>query len=299
VTLHARAQDIEYKTFPGESFEFYHCAGCGILFIHPMFADRLGDIYPPNYYSFVVGNSSIATRVKERLDAAYFRRSLRKIPGHELIALDVGGGNGWLLERIKHADRRVSRTWVVDIDDHAQELARLAGHEYFLGRFEEFQSQERFDVILMLNLIEHVADPRAVLQKAHDLLSPDGQLFIKTPNFDALDARLFRHKSWAGYHCPRHFVLFQRESLTSLCNECGLSVAAFSYTQGAPFWSVSVLDLLQRMKLAHISAERPAMFHPLMPLLQVGFAGFDFLRRPFSKLSQMQLVLQRKGADEG
>jgi hypothetical protein len=53
------------------------------------------------------------------------------------------------------------------------------------------------------------------------------------------------------------------------------------------------------MKLADISAHRPAMFHPLMPLLQIGFAGFDYLRRPFSKLSQMQLVLQRKDAEEG
>ncbi len=64
----------------------------------------------------------------------------------------------------------------------------------------------------MLNLIEHVRRPDEVLAKARSLLTPDGFALIKTPNYDALDARIFRHRSWGGYHAPRHFVLFDRDS---------------------------------------------------------------------------------------
>lgn len=292
-SVYARAQDIEYKTFPGNWFDLHKCSECDILYIDPMLSDRLGDIYPPNYYSFTSAKKSIASAIKERLDAAYFRRTLRGISGETLSALDVGGGTGWLLEMLRKAEPRVESTCVVDIDDRAQRIALAAGHDYFLGRIEDFDRKQPFDVILMLNLIEHVSNPRAVLEKARSLLAANGRLFLKTPNFDALDARLFRRHSWAGYHCPRHFVLFTKKSLCKLCDECGLQVQRFSYTQGAPFWSISVLDLLRRMHLVQISSERPAIYHPLTPLLQIAFAGVDFIRRPISKLSQMQLVLTR------
>jgi hypothetical protein len=116
---------------------------------------------------------------------------------------------------------------------------------------------------------------------------------IKTPNVDALDARLFRNHSWAGFHTPRHFVLFTRASFTSLAEEVGLSVESFSYTQGAPFWSVSALELLRRRGLVRVTSERPAIYHPLIPALQVAFAAFDMARAPVAKLSQMQLVLRQ------
>jgi hypothetical protein len=70
-------------------------------------------------------------------------------------------------------------------------------------------------------------------------------------------------------------------------------VAAFKYTQGAPFWSVSLLNELRRIGVARVSAARPALHHPLMPFLQVLTAAFDFLRMPFAKLSQMEIILRR------
>jgi 2-polyprenyl-3-methyl-5-hydroxy-6-metoxy-1,4-benzoquinol methylase len=290
ITFHARACDIEYQTVD-RSFDFYRCVGCGVLFVYPMLHDRLDVIYPANYYSFESRRRSIVGTVKEFLDRSHLRRALRDLPGDSLSALDIGGGTGWLLDLLKRADPRVSRTCVVDIDSAARFLAEAAGHQYFHGRIEEFHDGGSFDVILMLNVIEHVADPRAVLQTARRLLAPGGRLFLKTPNFDSLDARLFRHHSWGGYHTPRHFVLFNRESMVRLCGECGLKIVRFSYTQGAPFWSVSALDALRRMGMVRISPSHPAIYHPLMPLLQALFAAFDFARGPLARLSQMQFVL--------
>jgi hypothetical protein len=73
----------------------------------------------------------------------------------------------------------------------------------------------------------------------------------------------------------------------------GLRVASFSYTQGAPFWTVSVLNELRLAGLATVSRERPSIYHPLVPFLQVIFAGVDFVRRRFSPLSQMFFILER------
>jgi 2-polyprenyl-3-methyl-5-hydroxy-6-metoxy-1,4-benzoquinol methylase len=290
VTWHAEARDIEYCT-SDDTFDFHYCDNCAVLFIDPMLSDKLNEIYPSNYYSFAETRRNLAVTIKEWLDKRRFRRVLKPIPGDDLAVLDVGGGTGWLAELVKQSDPRFKRTCVVDIDAESGERAIASGHTYLHARFEHVETAERFDLILMLNLIEHVPDPRAVLKKARSLLTKGGRVLIKTPNFDALDARLFRHRSWAGYHTPRHFVLFKRDSLERLCRECGFHIAEFSYTQGAPFWSVSILEELRRLGLAKISRQRPAVFHPLIPLLQIGSAGFDFLRQPVSKLSQMEFIL--------
>lgn len=294
LTAYAQARDIEYLTSE-QVYTFHRCSACDVLVIDPMLADGLSLIYPPNYYSFRTQDKpSLAQRVKTWLDRRAFSSLLSTIEGEDISVLDVGGGTGWLLDVVKSCDPRVTRGSVIDIDADAEATARASGHGYFRGRFEEYSGADTFDLILMLNLIEHVADPRAVLRKAHALLSSRGRLLIKTPNFDSLDARVFRHRSWAGYHTPRHFVLFTRDSLLDECRRCGLDVVSFDYTQGAPFWSASILNVLKEAGLASVTKDRPAIYHPLMPSLQIASAAFDFIRKPFSKLSQMQLVLKKR-----
>ncbi|MCU4180675.1 class I SAM-dependent methyltransferase [Bosea sp. BH3] len=292
-SVYAKATDIEYFT-SDDVYDIRACDECGILFVDPMRSQELNKIYPKNYYSFQNNKKNLVVQLKEWLDRRALRQLTQQIPGQELSILDIGGGTGWLVDQVKRADSRVARGTVIDIDDGAKEIALRNGHDFFLGRFEAYEVADRqFDLILMLNLIEHVADPHAVMAKAARLLSPNGLIWIKTPNFDSLDARIFRHQSWAGYHTPRHFVIFKKESLERLSDMSGLRLRSFAYTQGAPFWSASLLALLQRMKLVRVSASRPAIYHPLMPILQAVSAAFDFVRRPFgAKLSQMVLTLE-------
>ena len=179
----------------------------------------------------------------------------------------------------------------LDIDPHTEEIARRNGHAYHLTTFEQFDTNERFDIILMLNLIEHVADPVAVLRKAKELLRPGGRIWIKTPNYDALDARIFKNRSWGGFHTPRHFVLFTKDSLVRHCEATGFTVARCSYTQGAPFWTVSVINELRKLGLCTVTASRPSLENSLTPLFHIVFAAFDFLRMPFAKTSQINIHL--------
>jgi 2-polyprenyl-3-methyl-5-hydroxy-6-metoxy-1,4-benzoquinol methylase len=291
-SLHAVAQDIEYFT-SSQKFHFFRCEACDVLFVSPMLHDRLDEIYPDNYYSFRPGKAGLVQRAKLALDQRMFGAILRQIPGPSLAVLDVGGGTGWLLGSVMASDPREMVAQIVDIDPLAKGVAEKAGYRYFLGPIEKFETEKKYDLILMLNLIEHVRRPDEVLAKARSMLSRNGSLLIKTPNFMAWDARLFRHRSWGGYHAPRHFVLFNRDSFTRLACAQGLRVASFSYTQGAPFWTASAINELRLAGLVKVSRERPSIYHPLVPLLQLIFAGVDFIRRPFADLSQMFFILKR------
>jgi 2-polyprenyl-3-methyl-5-hydroxy-6-metoxy-1,4-benzoquinol methylase len=285
-SLWARATDGEYRA-TDEMFRYLRCAACGVLFIDPVPRSRLAEIYPSNYYSFANPSDSLVQRIKRRLDARLFRRLLRRVSGKSLSVLDVGGGAGWELSWLRDLDPRIRSTQVVDLDPGAEQTARANGHDYFCGRVEDFATDKKFDLVLLLNLIEHVEDPGAVLRKMRALLSPDGLLLIKTPNTDSLDARLFRHHNWAGYHCPRHWVLFARPSLTALAETSGLQVTEFRYTQGAPFWAASIIF---RLFAASVTKERPVVLHRLFGPLCALFAAFDLLRQPFAKPSQMLLT---------
>jgi SAM-dependent methyltransferase len=287
----ADATDVEYFT-TDKKFSYYRCRDCDCLWIDPVPVDALTEIYPSNYYSYGEAGHSAITRVKSVLDRRFFRAHLRNIAGDKLRLLDVGGGTGEALNLAREADSRVTDTVVVDLDAGARKVAEANRHRFFHGRIEDYESSERFDCILMLNLIEHVANPGEVLRKVASLLKPGGRLLVKTPNWRSYDQFLFRHNSWGGYHCPRHWVLFTLPGFRSFAGACGLDVLSAQYTQGAPFWAVSVLDSLRRRGLVAVSARRPASEHPLFAWLCGVFALVDLVRKPFAHSSQMFFVMR-------
>ncbi|MDL4820253.1 class I SAM-dependent methyltransferase [Actinomadura opuntiae] len=283
----ARARDLEYFTTEDE-FAYHRCPDCRLVFIDPVPADRLAEIYPASYYSYGPPDRSFAARVKQRLDAAAFRHVLARVPGAAVNVLDVGGGDGAHLSMIRELEPRTALTQVVDLDERAGRLARARGHRYHQGRIEDFAPPELFGLILLVNLIEHVADPAAVLAALRRCLAPGGVILVKTPNTASLDARLFRHRNWGGLHCPRHWRLFDRGNFTRLAASAGLRVDRFRHTQGAPFWTASVLAWLAGRGLVRLSAARPVVRHPLYPVLTPLFAAFDFIRTPLGgRPSQM------------
>jgi 2-polyprenyl-3-methyl-5-hydroxy-6-metoxy-1,4-benzoquinol methylase len=286
------ARDVEYFT-SGAAFTYVQCRGCGAVSLANPPVDQLSRIYPPNYYSFQPVQKSLALRVKDALDKRVFRGCLGRLPIRPLAVMDVGGGIGYQLDLIRNLDRRVVTTTVVDLDSQAETIAQGHGHSYFHGRIEDYESTIRYDLVLALNLIEHVVNPLEVLTKLKNCLTPEGMILIKTPNIDSLDARLFRHTNWGGYHCPRHWVLFDKRSFLSLASKAGLAPVQFKYTQGAPFWAISFLAKLHKRGCVRLDAEHPTFTHPLYKLFIILFAAFDLLRGPVAKPSQMFCVLRR------
>lgn len=58
--------------------------------------------------------------------------------------------------------------------------------------FEGFTTEERFDVIVMGFVLEHVDDPLLILQRFREFLAPGGRIFLAVPNAEVLNRRLGR-----------------------------------------------------------------------------------------------------------
>jgi SAM-dependent methyltransferase len=83
---------------------------------------------------------------------------------------------------------------VVGVDASAGHLAearkRVPKGRFYESLIEEFQTDERFDTIFMLNILEHVIDPVVTLRKAGSLLKDDGVLIVHVPNANAINRRI-------------------------------------------------------------------------------------------------------------
>ena len=56
--------------------------------------------------------------------------------------------------------------------------------------FEEFHTEEKFDVIVMGFILEHVDEPFEIISRYKNFLTPDGKIFLAVPNAEVLNRRL-------------------------------------------------------------------------------------------------------------
>ena len=139
-----------------------------------------------------------------------------------------------------------------------------------MGRAEDLNPDERFQAITLNQVIEHLQNPKAAVERLTQLLAPGGYLFLETPSTDGLDARLFCKRYWGGYHIPRHFWLFNEASLRQLLEGAGLRVVEFRYLTSPVFWIQSfhhlVLDHGWFRLVRLISETNPLLLAPFTVL---------------------------------
>lgn len=88
---------------------------------------------------------------------------------------------------------RFSRLVVVDAAQEFLNITRkrVGAHvEFVHSLFETYETTERFDAIFLMHVLEHLIDPVAVLQKAGDLLTDSGRIYIVVPNGNAISRQI-------------------------------------------------------------------------------------------------------------
>ena len=95
-----------------------------------------------------------------------------------------------------------------------------------------------FDVVSMWHSLEHVHDPLAVLQAAHQVLAPGGRLLVAVPNIDSLPFRWFG-PAWFGLDLPRHLTHFTPATLRASVIAAGFRVTALRMLAHARWLRVS------------------------------------------------------------
>ncbi|MGI8640265.1 MAG: class I SAM-dependent methyltransferase [Pyrinomonadaceae bacterium] len=239
-------EDFEYRT-SGDVFAAMQCNSCGLVYLNPRpDVSEFETIYPPTYHAFDFSEKDfgIVYKIRSRLEAKRLLSWCEDLPSDARI-LDVGCGDGFHLKLLRDYGKKSWQLEGVDLDKRAVEMAEKSGLKVHPGSVEELDLPENsYDLAFMIQTIEHVEKPDAILSAVKRVLKKGGKLVIVTDNTDSIDFGLFKKSYWGGYHFPRHWNLFNCKSLSKLAKKVGFEIVDLT-TQVSPVnWVYSIHNAL-------------------------------------------------------
>lgn len=192
------------------------CKTCGLIYVNPR---RLvaSNICP---YSPIQELYYFQKTYPQRWRA--YTRLVHLLPHwlgyHPQTLLDIGCGDGALIE--------VAR--IAGINSHGVEISpsliRLVQARLGIDSVVSDLTclpDKFYDVITIINVLEHTPEPIKVLQESKRLIKPGGMLLVHVPNIGGLPARLTRAR-WHQIEPLEHFYYFHEHTLNHMLMKVGL-----------------------------------------------------------------------------
>ncbi|MCB9567344.1 MAG: class I SAM-dependent methyltransferase [Myxococcales bacterium] len=194
-------------------FEHVRCGECDTLFVTPLPSAATIEAH---YLAEDYHASAIGQEARMRAEADVRAAIVRDLGCRDI--LEIGSGPGHFLDaaralgmRIEGAERSPSARG-----------ARERGHTIHEAWLQELELEPRFDAVAMWEVLEHLPEPRAALERVRGLLRPGGHLALSTPSSSGLLARLMGAR-FVMVEPPAHLELFSRRGLERLLTATGFS----------------------------------------------------------------------------
>jgi 2-polyprenyl-3-methyl-5-hydroxy-6-metoxy-1,4-benzoquinol methylase len=182
--------------------------------------------------------------------------------------LEVGAGAGATLKWLKTLNPKTETT-AVELNPALLDELKQNADVVIVGPIDEEISQlKTYDLILLLDVLEHLPDSTTTLRKLSKLLEPGGQVIVSLPNLAHLSVsiplllrRRFNYQD-AGILDRTHLKFFVEDTAIKLLNDANLTVTEglISGIQGP---RAKMLDLLSFGLLRHHLAKQYIMLGQL------------------------------------
>jgi SAM-dependent methyltransferase len=195
------------------------CRTCGLVYTSPRIRpERMFDGYSANE------DTEYVTEGDSRSMNAYLALAVIRRHAQGGRLLDVGCNTGFFL----NAARLSYDVAGVEPSAWARKFANEKLHlGVAAGSLEQAKFPDAsFDVTTLIDVIEHLPDPKAALCEVARVTKPGGILYLVTPDVESISARLLRGRWW-GLR-PAHIYYFSPRTLRRLLYECGFEVVSMS-----------------------------------------------------------------------
>jgi len=243
-TLHRGLSDNRYKTSQ-EKFDLQHCTDCGIVFTNPQieFAE-FSKFYPPDAYVPYLNHSIKKYQFLSKfLYDGFTKLFIDKFRGVIMSGgklLEVGCSNGGFLLKCQKRGMKVTG---VEPESKAARTAANRGLDIIPLPIEQAYHRlkdQRFDVIFMSHVFEHIQQPRKVLRLLKRLLTDSGKIIMLIPNIDSVIYKFFKD-NWMLLDIPRHFFHYSPKNINYLIQNSGLHIEKVRFVSGP----ISVLNSIR------------------------------------------------------
>jgi len=195
------------------------CNKCEMIFLNPVFKDD----ELVRYYQLNNSNQALA----HNSETEFYRRIYTS--GLDLICkykssgnlLDIGCSSGFFLDI---AANKFSPHGI-ELNKAEVAIARAKGHPVWDQPIDmvDFEGNDKFDVISLWDVFEHIKDGKSYLQKLKGKLKSDGVIFLQIPSADSLAARIMRDKC-NMFDGLEHVNLYSYRTITALALASGYKV---------------------------------------------------------------------------
>lgn len=252
---------------------YVRCRDCGLVFQNPRPQAQAVEEFYRTAYDPAYGLAE-SGKNRDPVFRAVFKHlgSLRKPPGR---LLDVGCGAGDFLELCAEAG------WTCFGVELSREAAKRAANRPGITVLpsdwdgKPGEAQQTYSVVTLINVLETVPDPLALLRRVYRVLDPDGIVLIRAQN-GAFHLRVRRIVGWIGlrYQQAFHLCLYAPGSMRALLRRAGfepvslrnstLSLAPPSGAVGLPglVWRLGRVGLQAGVGVAHAVSGGRAVWAP-------------------------------------
>lgn len=212
---------------------FVICKNCGLVYQNPrLSSEDFKEYYESSFRDSNLGedklNEYINSRIKVGTDILnlisdlFFSRevnvSKQELFGNKIFSvLDVGCGVGGILAPFRDAGFTCKG---IDAPSFYTQVGRMRFkidiEEVFIS---EFNTKEKFDIIILNHSLEHVLDPIKDLAKIHSLLKDDGLLYIELPDVE----RPYNWTTLQFFFMLGHVFYYSPLTLEILMNKTGFN----------------------------------------------------------------------------
>lgn len=201
------------------AFDIVECRQCKMVYVNPrVSAAQLPELYNDSYYRGEGFDKSIGFYHEPNPDYWLYRAGLHSLNDalgtvKDRNILDFGCGTGALVQLLRQNGANVTG---VDTSSSAIAIGERTGANVRHSTLEEMRaSNERYDAVVVMEVLEHVTNPIAFLKSVAELLQPNGVLYVTTGNWTLIRS--------TAYVMPEgHICYYTPETLARAFTTAGL-----------------------------------------------------------------------------
>ena len=227
---------IHEKAGSRNQFSYYRCRNCKLVNY-----DLDGGVNQEKYAEVFIDPLDNSHPVNRSQTESY--RFLKRYLPSTGSLLEIGFGNGRILNMAHQDGFQVTGVELSQflVDSVARHLKLNVIKADFMS--ETDLGDKRFDIIILIHVLEHFPDSLKVMNRINQLLSPGGLVLIEIPNIDSWELKykrfMRRHriyrKKYSSDFVPGHCNEFCKDSFKFLLNKTGFKLLLWKTYSHKPF----------------------------------------------------------------
>ena len=203
----------------------YQCCNCGLYFIDLPTDEEIYALYKNEYHNNIKNKLFETAKSKMRYarSLSQFNFIKKHIDFHNKKVCEIGAFDGLLLNIFK---KNGCDVYGYELNDNARLYAK---NKYDIDLKPNFlESEEKYDIIMLSQVIEHFKNPFDVLIKIKNMLKDNGYLYIEVPN--SPNKNQCSYDILMRYLSTEHIVNFNIENLKMFVKKADLNIIECQYS---------------------------------------------------------------------